>query len=141
MTVLAYAVVTAVFLLMPVERSEPPKAAPFVGRYVGASAFTPADPADSAYAETVDVWFIFDAKAYVYGEGDTIPEDEAGDGGGPYRWTDSTVTLEGAYPKILRPAIVLRGAFTWRVTGDTLFLSQPSAAGAAAGYRLRLVRQ
>lgn len=141
MHVIAILILSSLFAVMPMENSDKPNQAPFVGRYCGTSAFTPTNPADSGYADSIPVWFIFELDSYVYGEGETIPDDLYGDGGGPYEWTDSTVTLNGVYPKILRPIIVLRGTFGWRLEEDTLTLTQPADTATEVQHRLRLVRQ
>ncbi len=112
------------------------------GQYVGTSSFTASSPADKGYEETTGIWFIFEDTAYYYGEGNTLPEPGgAGDGGGPYEVTDSTVALNGVYPKILRPVIVLRGVYRYELSGDTLTMTQPSVDGPGGGHRLRLIRQ
>ena len=128
--------------LMSMKEVETSGESPLLGRFQGTSAFVPSRLDEAGYADTIPIWFVFEPEMYIYGEGETLPTDELyGDGGGPYEWTDSTVTLNGAYPKILRPVIVLRGTFSWRFDGDTLTLAQPADSSAETGHRLRLVRQ
>lgn len=128
--------------LIPIEKVTRDPEDALIGRFVGTSAYVPEDPADQGYADTINIWFIFGDSIYHYGRGDTLPDpDGLGEGGGPYEMTDSTVSLNGAYPKILWPAIVLRGTFDWEFVGDTLVITQSTGDTFGMGHMLRLVRR
>lgn len=134
--------ILSLFLISPIERVDRDPQQRLVGRYLGTSSFVADNPADQGYSDTTGIWFIFEDSTYYYGEGDTLPEpDDAGDGGGAYEATDSTVSLNGAYPKILRPVIVLRGTFLCEFSGDTLVMIQPTGETVDGGHHLHLVRQ
>lgn len=129
-------------MISPIEKVDRSPQDNLVGRYLGTSSFVAEDPADRGYEETIGIWFIFEDTAYYYAEGDELPEPGGmGDGGGAYEATDSTVTLNGAYPKILRPAIVLRGTYRYELHGDTLVMTQSTSDAPGGGHTLRLVRQ
>ena len=128
---------------LPIEKVDRPTPPPFKGDYVGASTFTPADSANYGYAETVDIWLRFNDSTYIYGLGDAFPTPEPTPqyayGGGPFSHTDSTITFEGPYPKILRPAVILNGVFEWTLTADTLTLAADRESPIAGQHTVRLI--
>jgi hypothetical protein len=137
--------ITVLWSILPIEkidRSEPP---PLAGNYIGYSRFQPSDSSNYGYAEVVDIWFQLNDSTYFYGLGDAFPvpgpTPEYSSGRGPYSHTDSTVTFEGAYPKILRPAVILYGTFTWNLTGDTLTLASEPDSPIPGRHTIRLIRE
>jgi len=136
---------SGLLLLSPIERVEPEHACEVDGAYTGTSVFTADNPENAGYSEVLDIWFEFTEPTYRYGVGEDFPQPGATDvyswGLGPFTFTDTTISLDGGYVKVLRPAVVLRGLFEWEFQGDTLVLTQVQTDPPTGLHMLRLLRR
>ncbi len=130
-------------LLVGIEIIDRPEPSEFAGDYLGTSLFTPADT--SRPADTVAIWFTATDSTYMYGPGDAFPTPEPAPqfafGHGPCQRTDSTITFDGVYPKILRPAIILQGEFSCVLTGDTLRIAAEHETPIKGEHNILLLRR